>query len=228
MMTSIQVRQCEKCGKIFENLTVNVCDVCNCDIPISFKTIEVKNEKEQDLWYKQCPICSTWHVLKTKNEITKCCKHCGQTDINNLGEDRVFSYFQYQQIMEREDAEVVGEKESEPPQTKQEIENKEEKIKYIELKNQLDGKVIRISPGRYVLGASGDVESDYFYPLKYVGGKHMFVYVEDMHVYIVDNNSKNKTRINGKVILKEDGEKEIFSEDKVTMADQIFEVIVCR
>lgn len=236
-MAGIQVRQCEKCGKIFDNLTINICDMCGSDIPISFKTVEVKDQTEKDLWYKQCPACGEWCVLKTKNEVTKWCENCKQTDINNLGEDRVFSYSQYQQILSGGRSETTsletaqekeGEKNSPANESYSENKRKENKIKYVELYNQNDGKVIKINPGRYVLGASGDVESDYFYPLRYVGGKHLIIYVEDAHVYIMDNNSKNKTRINGSVIYKEDGKKEIISEDKVTMADQVFEVVVCR
>lgn len=233
-MANMQIRQCEKCGKIFENLSINICDKCGSDIPILFKKIEMDGKNiNNGLWYKQCPACGMWHKLQNRNDVTRWCENCGETAINNLGEDRVFSYVQYWQMTEPDAVSDVLDKKKSNEYF--EISNRNDLsktvkkvIKYVELKNQNDGKVIKINPGRYVLGAFGDIESEYFYPLKYVSGKHLLIYVEEEHVYIMDNNSKNRTQINGEVISKEDGKMEITSEDKVTIADQMFEVVICK
>ena len=229
----MQVRQCEKCGKIFENLAISICDACGADIPIIFKTIEKDtNLSDNALWYKQCPACGKWHKLTNKNDVTRWCENCGETAINNLGEDRVFNFYQYQRMIDSSaNTQVLDNKESaeDIKESNTKIDSKpERKIRFVEMKNQNDGKVIRINPGKFILGALGDIESDYFYPLKYVSGKHLIVCVENEYVYIMDNNSRNKTRINGRVISKGEGMVEIHSNDKVTMADQTFEVMICK
>ena len=46
--------------------------------------------------------------------------------------------------------------------------------------------------------------------------------------FIEDWNSTNGTRINGEMIYKRQGRMRIVNEDIVTMADQNFEVRICR
>lgn len=102
------------------------------------------------------------------------------------------------------------------------------KISYIEFVNNNDGKVIKIGRGKHILGKLGDVESDYFNEKRYIGRQHAMVVVDETGVYIEDWNSTNGTRINGEMIYKRQGKMRIVNEDIVTMADQNFEVRICR
>lgn len=101
-------------------------------------------------------------------------------------------------------------------------------ISYIEFINNNDGKVIRIGRGKHILGKLGDVESDYFIEKKYIGRQHAMVVVDQTGAFIEDWNSTNGTRINGEMIYKRQGKMRIVNEDIVTMADQNFEVRICR
>lgn len=101
-------------------------------------------------------------------------------------------------------------------------------ISYIEFINNNDGKVIRIGRGKHILGKLGDVESDYFIEKKYIGRQHAMVVVDGTGAFIEDWNSTNGTRINGEMIYKRQGKMRIVNEDIVTMADQNFEVRICR
>lgn len=103
-----------------------------------------------------------------------------------------------------------------------------EEISYIEFVNNHDGKVIKIGRGKHILGKLGDVERDYFNEKRYIGRQHAMVVVDETEVYIEDWNSTNGTRINGEVIYKRQGKMRIVNEDIITMADQNFEVRICR
>lgn len=103
-----------------------------------------------------------------------------------------------------------------------------EKISYIEFINNNDGKVIRISRGKHILGKLGDVESEYFSEKRYIGRQHALVAIDDTGAYIEDWDSTNGTRINGEPIYKRQGKMRIVNEDIVTMADQNFEVRICK
>lgn len=115
----------------------------------------------------------------------------------------------------------------------QEIKSEEQrsglkKIGYIEFINNNDGKVIRMGRGKHILGKLGDVESDYFSEKRYIGRQHAMVGVSETDVFIEDWNSTNGTRINGEMIYKRQGKMRIVNGDIVTMADQNFEVRICR
>ncbi|MBU5477688.1 FHA domain-containing protein [Eubacterium sp. MSJ-13] len=103
-----------------------------------------------------------------------------------------------------------------------------EEINYIEFVNNNDGKVIRISKGKHVLGKLGDVESDYFSEKRYIGRQHVLIIIDGTCAFIEDWNSTNGTRINGERIYKSQGKMRIVNEDIITLADQNFEVRICK
>ena len=74
----------------------------------------------------------------------------------------------------------------------------------------------------------GDVENDYFSEKRYIGRQHAMVVIDERGAFIEDWNSTNGTRINGEKIYRNQGKMRIVNEDIVTMADQNFEVRICR
>ena len=111
------------------------------------------------------------------------------------------------------------------------IEDKEDiddgSISALRLINQRDGKIILIPNGKYMIGAYGDIETDYFWNLNYVSGRHAVIEVTNKEVSIIDNNSKNFTYINGNRIFP-NNKNILIDGDVLTLADQKFEVSICR
>lgn len=101
-------------------------------------------------------------------------------------------------------------------------------ISYIEFINNNDGKVIKIGRGKHILGKLGDVESDYFSEKRYIGRQHAMVVVDETGYILRIGTVLNGTRINGETIYKRQGKMRIVNEDIVTMADQNFEVRICK
>ena len=78
-----------------------------------------------------------------------------------------------------------------------------------------------------MIGAYGDIETDYFGNLNYVSGRHAVIEVTNKEVSIIDNNSKNFTYINGNRIFP-NNKNILIDGDVLTLADQKFEVSICR
>ena len=217
-------RVCKKCGKKIENLTVFRCPVCEETLPMEFMNDKIDTSCEKK-WFIQCGSCGKWISFLDRNNIPNVCSECFEIGLSNNGEDSVIS--------EEEYLERIGEKHAKSNVKEKNINafsetRSQEEIKYVELVNERDGKVIRVNHGEYMLGAKGDIESEYFYPLKFVSGKHFMIFVEKTQVLIQDNDSKNKTRINGQFISRQDGRIRTVTGDKISMADQVFEVKICK
>lgn len=220
----MQVKKCEKCGKVYENLSEMICE-CGNDISLAGFIELTPNEETEEIypWYRCCPSCNAWIGSKAKDTVIRECI-CGDEDIRTLPEDSVISREQMLILT----GQVTTEKEEKREKITVPQEEKAETIRYVEMTNVKDGKIIKIEKGEFIIGGLGEIEGEYFFPLKYVGGKHMYMYVCENHVYIMDNESKNGTRINNRRIVKADGRVEVVEGDRITMADQIFEVRICR
>lgn len=220
-MERVKVRKCKKCGEIYENLSILQCK-CGEELPMMPEVIEINEEEsaESVAWYKKCRICNTEYKLDSKDQIIFQCEQCGDTDISN------------QEPYAKSRSQLIGEEDKKKDdfvEQRKAVAKKEKSIsiKYVELKNIDDGKIIRIGKGSYMIGKLGEIEPEYFFDKPYVGREHAMIYVEKENVTVMDHNSKNWTRINGKRIVMRDGRKEIKSGDQITLADQTFEVMMC-
>lgn len=81
--------------------------------------------------------------------------------------------------------------------------------------------------GKHMIGAYGNIESEYFWNLNYVSGKHAVIEVTNTEVYVTDNNSRNFTYINGNRLFP-NNKNILVDGDELTLADQKFEVSICR
>lgn len=229
-MKWVKARRCKKCGEMYKNLCVLQCK-CGEELPMMPEIIEFDegNLSEDVVWYKKCGVCDTEYRLNSKDQIIFQCEQCGNTDISNQDPYAKSSETPSIETLAKEEKQIGCMKKSNSLGQKTAT-TKEEEIKaieYVELKNIDDGKLIRIRQGSYVIGKLGEIEQDYFYKKPYIGREHTMIYVEKDNVTVMDNDSKNWTRINGSRILKQDGKKEIKSGDRLTLADQTFEVSVC-
>ena len=216
----------------------------------------VENTVLKEKWYIRCPCCETWIGFEDRKNIPMACPVCLDTKINNMGEDSILSEEEYlvetgeitEPIMEPTDP-IKEPAEIDPP-VKAEVNKPEEVVKPepimmkplaagkpagsqaeitgVELINKDDGKVIRIKPGEYMLGRKGNIESDYFSGKRFIGREHAMIYVNESGFFIQDWDSTNRTRINGEFIYKSQGKMRVLDSDVITMADQNFEVRICR
>lgn len=203
----MQIRICPKCN---ENNPVKniVCQKCRMDLSfVPVKVMEDKEELNRIRLYKICPTCKRQVEISDEKEKIKECPFCGNDAIKKLTADSV--------VKEEVMADDIKELQKMP-----------ERI-LVRLINKADGKEVNIYEGEHIIGAYGDCESEYFWNLKYVGGKHAIINVSEEGVFITDNHSRNFTYINRKRIFPEKKMK-IVSGDIITLADQNFEVEICR
>ena len=157
-------------------------------------------------------VCKHEVDIKNEQEKIRQCPYCGNDAIKRLTVDSVQKQEISQELTEN-------------------IEDKEDiddgSISALRLINQRDGKIILIPNGKYMIGAYGDIETDYFWNLNYVSGRHAVIEVTNKEVSIIDNNSKNFTYINGNRIFP-NNKNILIDGDVLTLADQKFEVSICR
>ena len=175
----MQFRVCDKCGK---KNPANRFTCIECDADISLLPIKTENEKLSSIrYFKICPVCKHEVDIKNEQEKIRQCPYCGNDAIKRLTVDSVQKQEISQELTEN-------------------IEDKEDiddgSISALRLINQRDGKIILIPNGKYMIGAYGDIETDYFWNLNYVSGRHAVIEVTNKEVSIIDNNSKNFTYIN--------------------------------
>ena len=249
-MGMVKVRKCRKCGRIYENLCILRCK-CKEDLPMEPEYIETEPEEqsvEEIIWYKKCKICHAEYRLNSRDQIIFQCEQCGDIDISNQGIEDTYTKSGQLGNQSKEPLrevfvakgnrrQVEGDNTTEDKTMQKEVDNevsishieqKHDFIRFVELRNMLDGKMIRVYRGTYMLGGLGEIEREYFASDKYVGRQHMMIFVEKDSVAVMDNESKNWTKINGERIVKKDGKKQIESGDQLTLADLTFEVLVCR
>lgn len=256
-MAMVKARRCRKCGRIYENLGILQCE-CKEDLPFQPEYIEKEEENQEEradeqIWYVRCNSngCGKEYRLASKDDVIPLCKECGSTDISNqepyTKSDRkssvkVRSYKIFKSSEKKEEIEENDSREVQQPDNIEKAENSDsndlhskesvmeddETIKYVELKNLENGKIIQIKSGSYMIGKLGEVEPDYFMNKRYVGREHAMIFVEKDLVSVMDNNSKNWTKINNTRIINQDGKMEINTGDQLTLADLTFEVNICR
>ena len=206
----MQFRVCDKCGK---KNPANRFTCIECDADISLLPIKTENEKLSSIrYFKICPVCKHEVDIKNEQEKIRQFPYCGNDAIKRLTVDSVQKQEISQELTEN-------------------IEDKEDiddgSISALRLINQRDGKIILIPNGKYMIGAYGDIETDYFWNLNYVSGRHAVIEVTNKEVSIIDNNSKNFTYINGNRIFP-NNKNILIDGDVLTLADQKFEVSICR
>lgn len=77
-----------------------------------------------------------------------------------------------------------------------------------------------INKGEYLIGRS--LKCDFSIPdNSAVGRRHAFIHKQEDHFYIIDNNSTNRTYLNGKVIPQNE-KIELFNDTKIRLADENF------
>lgn len=232
-------RRCKKCNTIETNMSLFRCRVCNEVFPVESIEVDAMKDDTEDRnkWYIKCGSCGAWIAFEDKNDIPTSCPECYEVGINNVGEDSILSLEEY--LLEtnemRDDVQVENDKVGKDYSAEDKIRTDEftekkdnNSERYIELINNGDRKVIRIDQGKHILGKLGDIESDYFSQKKYIGRQHAVVTVDDTGAFIEDWNSTNGTKINGEAIYKRQGKMRIVDEDIITMADQNFEVRICK
>ena len=256
-MAMVKVRKCKKCGRIYENLGILQCE-CKEDLPDRPEYIDLdeKNQEEkadEQIWYVKCNSngCGEEYRLASKDDVIPICEKCGSTDISNqepytksdkkssvkARSYKVFKPFEQKKELKKKDSgeeqspDIMRKKENSDSKdfySEETVSEVEKTIKYVELENIEDGKTIQIKSGSYMIGKLGQIEPDYFINKRYVGREHAMIFVEKDFVSVMDNYSRNWTKINDKRIIKQDGKREITTGDRLTLADQVFEVKVCR
>jgi predicted RNA-binding Zn-ribbon protein involved in translation (DUF1610 family) len=206
----MQIRICPKCNES-NPVKSTVCVKCGMDLSlVPVEITEDAKELKKSRLYKICPTCNKQVEIANEKEKVKECPFCGNDAIKKLTEDAVIK----EEITIDNANPVVSENEE------------KEKI-FVRLTNNADGKEVNIYEGEHIIGAYGDCETEYFWNLKYVGGRHAIIDVSDEGIYITDNNSRNFTYINKKRIFPQK-KTEIIDGDIITLADQDFEVRICR
>lgn len=211
----MQVRICPECKKRIpvNNLVCNQCKVDLSLVPVEVIEDEDSTNSGNIRLYKICPVCGNHVTVKDEKEKVKECPICGSDAIKRLAEDSV----------RREITDKIYQ--NDQPELKEATTNEENNL--IQLINKSDGMKINLKKGIHVIGAYGDCENEYFWNLQYVGGKHAIIDVSEKGVFIEDNHSRNFTYINKRRIFPNKKE-EIKDGDIVTMADQDFEVKICK
>lgn len=246
----MQVRICPKCG--VQN-PISRFSCVNCGADISMEPFAEQKEPEIRM-YKVCPACSAHVAVKTKADIIKFCPVCHSDAIHRVGEEQV-RIDQTEEISGKErdldNLNVRGEHseihsyESQNQRTLEnasfssEISEKTDdknadlkddnswKKRGIQLRNRNDGMCVFVGNGRHMLGAYGDCEPDYFWNLQYVSSEHLVIKVTGDKILVMDNNSKNHSWINQER-LQPYMETELMEGDVLKLADQYFEVELCK
>lgn len=205
----MQVRICPKCGAK-NPISRFSCESCNADISME-PFLEQKEPKAR--MYKICPTCNAHVDIKSKTEIVKFCPVCRSDAIHRLGEEQV----ETEQAEARQDGggELLKEDSS------------EKKRAGAVLRNKRDGVCVFVGEGTHMIGAYGDCEPDYFWNLQYVSSEHLIMKVTGEKVFATDNNSKNHSWVNDEC-LRPYKETELMDGDILKLADQYFEVELCR
>ena len=159
--------------------------------------------------------CKKIKDIKNEKEKIRQCPYCGNDAIKRLTEDSV-----QKQEINQEQIDNIENKGIE-------LNGSEAGISALRLINQRDGKKILIPTGKHMIGAYGNIESEYFWNLNYVSGKHAVIEVTNTEVYVTDNNSRNFTYINGNRLFP-NNKNILVDGDELTLADQKFEVSICR
>lgn len=206
----MQFKVCDKCGK---KNPANRFTCVTCGTDISLLPIKIEDKKLTNIrWFKICPVCNNEVDIKNEKEKIRQCPYCGNDAIKRLTEDSV----QKQEINQ----EQIDNKEKD-------LNMNDARISVLRLINQRDGKNILISNGKHMIGAYGDIEPEYFWNLNYVSGQHAVIEVTNTEVYVIDNNSRNFTYINGNRLFP-NNKNILVDGDELTLADQKFEVSICR
>ena len=197
----MQIRVCDKCGK---NNPANrfICVTCGTDI--SLLPIKIEDEKLTNTnirYFKICPVCNHKVDIKNEKEKIRQCPYCGNDAIKRLTEDSV-----QKQEINQEQIDNIENKGIE-------LNGSEAGISALRLINQRDGKKILIPTGKHMIGAYGNIES--------------VIEVTNTEVYVTDNNSRNFTYINGNRLFP-NNKNILVDGDELTLADQKFEVSICR
>lgn len=209
----MQFRVCEKCNK---KNPANRFTCVTCGTDISLLPIKIEDEELTNIrYFKICPVCNHEVDIKNEQEKIRQCPYCGNDAIKRLTEDSV----QKQEINE-EPIENIEDKEKD-------FNINDAKISALRLINQRDGRNIVIPNGKHMIGAYGDVEPEYFWNLNYVSGQHAVIEVTNTEVYVIDNNSRNFTYINGNKLFP-NNKNLLVDGDVLTFADQKFEVSICK
>lgn len=244
---------CSSCKRIEKNMTIFICPKCKRPYETVSDDSDIEDKNSNEKWYIRCGSCEEWIPLADKADIPKACPVCNDADIKNTGEDSILSEEEYLLVIGEIKSENELEENESAPNDKEEKAGSEKldniesdsnnqfdasesdahksgtgEISYIEFINNNDGKIIRIGRGKHILGKLGDVENDYFSEKRYIGRQHAMVVIDERGAFIEDWNSTNGTRINGEKIYRNQGKMRIVNEDIVTMADQNFEVRICR
>lgn len=212
----MQIRICDKCGK---KNPANRFTCVTCGTDISLLPIKIEDEKLTNTnirYFKICPVCNHEVDIKNEKEKIRQCPYCGNDAIKRLTEDSV----QKQEINKEQKINNTENKETD-------LNLNKAGISALRLINQRDGRDILIPNGKHMIGAYGDIEPEYFWNLNYVSGQHAVIEVTNTEVYVMDNNSRNFTYINGNRIFP-NNRNILVDGDILTLADQKFEVSICR
>lgn len=214
------MKRCQKCDKL-HSITALECECGNKELAFA-RQVEFadssENEKDE-IWYRICPSCHTENRLHYKDELIVECRNCHDDSVKN---GQLLTEQQLQKYRNKG-------KEKKNSTSAADIQKEREKgISFVHMTNVRDNKIIKIPIGEYMLGRSGEIDSDYFFQFNYIGREHAKIFVTASGVFVEDNDSTNWTEINGRRIVKKNGKCEINTGDQITMADQTFEVEICR